>query len=100
MRAISVSKSSNLGSVTDTLREVFSSRGMATSIRVHLFYHLFLITMSGQFAVVIIIIIIDHNNQLSNDFVVSTEIYLFVNYSFNLVVLTDNNQVLILLFVS
>ena len=61
--------------------------------------------MSGQFAVIIIniiiiiIIIIDHNNQLSNDFVLSTEIYLFVNYSFNLVVLTDNNQVLVLLFV-
>ena len=80
---------------------------MATLVRVHLFYHLFLITMSGQFAVIIIniiiiiiiIIIIDHNNQLSNDFVLSTEIYLFVNYSFNLVVLTDNNQVLILLFV-
>ena len=58
MKAISVSKSLYLGGFSDTLKEVFLSDGMATSIRVNLFSRSFFITMSGQFAVIIIIIII------------------------------------------
>ena len=58
MRTICVSKSLHLDSFSDALREVFLFNGMATTIRVNLFSHQLMITMSGQFAVIIIIIII------------------------------------------
>ena len=57
MRAISVAKSLYLGSFSDTLKEMFLSDGMATSIRVNLFSRSFLITMSGQFIVINSIIV-------------------------------------------
>ena len=39
-----------LGNFSETLREVFLSQGIVTSIRVHFLTRLFLMTMSGRFA--------------------------------------------------
>ena len=54
MRAISIPRSLYLDNLPGTLMRVCLSDGMATSIRVHLFPRLFLIMMSGRFAVIVL----------------------------------------------
>ena len=71
IRTISISKSLYLDSFSEshTLRELFLSDGIATFIRVHLFSRLFLITMSGRFAGIVLSV------SLTNRFHVAVRLF-------------------------